>query len=56
MENAKKNVCEKIREIAEITDSDEYQDFLNWLDGAVSAIEIMKRRESKTKSKEQEAS
>lgn len=56
MENAKKNVCEKIRDIAEITDAEEYQDFLNWLDGAVSAMEIMQRRKSEMKSKEQEAS
>jgi hypothetical protein len=56
MENAKKKVCEKIRDIAEITDAEEYQDFLNWLDGAVSAMEIMQRRKSEMKSKEQEAS
>ncbi len=49
METTKKNVCEQIKELMEELNPEESRDFVNYIEGAVSAVKVMKRMKEEKK-------
>ncbi len=49
MKELKKNVCEQIKELMEELNPEESRDFVNYIEGAVSAVKVMKRMKEEKK-------
>lgn len=49
MKESKKNVCEQIKELLGEMNPEETRDFVNYIEGAVSAVKVMKRLKEEKK-------